>query len=881
MAIWPWKKRSKTNSGDKRPTNGINDEPHARFDISARPRSPSIHSVSKSKRRNETLKSIRRAASQRKNKIFKPAQAGPSTPTSNLREVQMASPPPPPPPPPTEPTQSPVAQLQTPVQTPPPSQTRFTPATPENLNRRSNSSASSNRPRKRNLLKKAPTFPADYPSPSPDKDYPRLFRSFSKRSQRGPDSRFRPFSRKEQIDRPLSELSMRTQESLHSIMTSQSQNSPFRAFKVRSLDVLSPRPTLRFASNPHAGEKMPDYPSNHERKSSKSGWRKDRQSPIVEESQTFKRNLVYGLADELDSRGIREALERDTRRRERKQKEDEAKAQAKLERRAAKQRADEEQRNTVNAFRKSQGQPIENSQAGPSRLAGAERITIPTAPIPPHEQPSPRSPNSGTHTPMSWLHGPSQENLHLQLPIQPPYSSGASYKSENDTPVVETATAVRLSGYSTASPPPSPTIMRGQLIDHSPTHSRKMSRDQTILDNIPDPEDRPDIPASENAWMTFFRRATAARVQREHEAQQQVLHGRDELGDTHGHDEGSLTNGGSTVPTGSSSMPRTFLQSPTPKSAGSRVPSDQYLPDLPLPRHSQIAIPVPHDYTQEEVQNEIRMAPLSPSRLGHSSSLSRNLSEARRPSKRVSGKAPWSSQGDITDRYASSHFSETSSRQSFGHERIRSMASIDSEGSWLSGRLANSPSARRIPSLRDSAASLKHQYHDIKVHEDRRASTADDQFFSGVQDAESDEDERDILNSYLDDDVSIRGGPAGTLQYTSPPHSPTSDHGDESDTDPSVDQYLWRDGLGRQPFVTRVDSSFVRKREEVGSLEDASSLDEDSFSHVPMTAELIIEDNDGNMIVPDRRRNSPSPTLGKHHQSKLQAANGATAFLSS
>ncbi|KAF3193724.1 hypothetical protein TWF225_009271 [Orbilia oligospora] len=722
----------------------------------------------------------------------------------------MASPPPPPPPPPppTEPTQSPVAQLQTPVQTPPPSQTRFTPATPENLNRRSNSSASSNRPRKRNLLKKAPTFPADYPSPSPDKDYPRLFRSFSKRSQRGPDSRFRPFSRKEQIDRPLSELSMRTQESLHSIMTSQSQNSPFRAFKVRSLDVLSPRPTLRFASNPHAGEKMPDYPSNHERKSSKSGWRKDRQSPIVEESQTFKRNLVYGLADELDSRGIREALERDTRRRERKQKEDEAKAQAKLERRAAKQRADEEQRNTVNAFRKSQGQPIENSQAGPSRLAGAERITIPTAPIPPHEQPSPRSPNSGTHTPMSWLHGPSQENLHLQLPIQPPYSSGASYKSENDTPVVETATAVRLSGYSTASPPPSPTIMRGQLIDHSPTHSRKMSRDQTILDNIPDPEDRPDIPASENAWMTFFRRATAARVQREHEAQQQVLHGRDELGDTHGHDEGSLTNGGSTVPTGSSSMPRTFLQSPTPKSAGSRVPSDQYLPDLPLPRHSQIAIPVPHDYTQEEVQNEIRMAPLSPSRLGHSSSLSRNLSEARRPSKR-------------------------------------------------------------------------HQYHDIKVHEDRRASTADDQFFSGVQDAESDEDERDILNSYLDDDVSIRGGPAGTLQYTSPPHSPTSDHGDESDTDPSVDQYLWRDGLGRQPFVTRVDSSFVRKREEVGSLEDASSLDEDSFSHVPMTAELIIEDNDGNMIVPDRRRNSPSPTLGKHHQSKLQAANGATAFLSS
>ncbi|KAK6345933.1 hypothetical protein TWF730_010272 [Orbilia blumenaviensis] len=879
MAIWPWKKRSKTNSGDKRPTNGINDEPHTRFDISARPRSPSIHSVSKSKRRNETLKSIRRAASQRKNKMFKPTQAGPSTPVSNLREVQMSSPPPP-----SEPTQSPVAQLQTPVQTPPPSQRVFTPATPENLNRRSNSSASSHRPRKRNLLKKAPTFPADYPSPPPDKEHPRLFRSFSKRSQRGPDSKFRPFSRKDQIDRPLSELSMRTQESLHSIMTSQSHSSPFRAFKVRSLDVLSPRPTLRLASNPYSGEKMPDSPWNHERKSSKFGWRKDRQSPIVEESQAVKRNLVYGLADELDSRGIREALERDTRRRERKQKEDEAKAQAKLERRAARQRAEEEQKNTVNAFRRSQGQSIEieNGQAGPSRLAGAEKITIPTVPVP-HEEPSPRSPNSGTHTPMSWLHGPSQENLQLSLPIQPPYSSNVSYKSENDTPVVETATAVRLSGYSTVSPPPSPTILRGHLVDHSPTHSRKMSRDQTILDNIPDSEDKPDLPSSENAWMSFFRRATAARVQKEHEAQQQALQEQAELAENGVHDEGSLTNGGSTVPTGSSSMPRTFLQSPTPKSAGSRVPSDQYLPDLPLPRHSQIAIPVPHDYKQEDMQSEVKMVPLSPARLGHSSSLSRNLSEARRPSKKANGKAPWSSQGDIVDRYASSHFSETSSRQSFGHERIRSMASIDSEGSWLSGRLTSSrASARRIPSLRDSAASLKHQYHDMKGHEDKRASTADDQFFSGVQDAESsDEDERDILNSYLDDDVSIRGGPAGVLHYTSPPHSPISDHADESDTDPSVDQYLWRDGLGRQPVVTRVDSSFVRKHEEIGSLDDASSMDEDSFSHVPMAAELIIEDNDGNMIVPDRRRNSPSPTLGKHHRSRLQATNGASPFLSS
>ncbi|KAF3915181.1 hypothetical protein ABW20_dc0105953 [Dactylellina cionopaga] len=880
MAIWPWKKRSKTNSGDKRPTNNINEGSHTEPDATARPRTPtpSVNSASKSKRRNETLRSIRRATSRRKNNVPSSAAAAGTPSTPDIREVpassSLSSPP----------TQTPVAQLQTPVQTPPQSQQAFSPTTPDL--RRSNSSASSHRPRKRNLLKKTPTFPSDYPSPPPDKDHPRLFRSFSKRSQRGTDGRFRPFSRKDQIDRPLSELSMRTQESLHSVMTSYSHSSPFRAFKVRSLDVLSPRPTLRLSSNPYTGEKMPDYPSNHQRKPSRFAWRKDRRSPIPEESPTFKRNLVYGLADELDSRGIREALERDARRRERKQKDDEARAQAKLERRAAKQRAEDEQ-STLHAFMKSQGHAMKSSQAGPS---GVERVTIPVAPPNIEEQSAPRSPRSGTHTPMSWLHGPSQENL--QTFQRPQSSSRASYKSENELPVVQTATAVRLSGlseYSAASPPPSPTIMRGaKLVDHSPSHSRKMSRDHTVLDTLPDVEDKQEQ-ALENAWTSFFRKATAARVQKEHEARAVAEHAehseQNQEPETNGHEEFSTSNGDASVPSGSSSMPRTFLQSPTPRSVGSRATSDPYLPDFPLPRHSQIAIPIPHEYTAEDIPSEVKMVPISPTRIAPSASLSRNLSEARRPTKKANGKPPWSSQGEIVERYghASSHFSDTSSRHSFGHERIRSMASIDSEGSWLSGRLASSrQSASRIPSLRDSAASLKHQYHDMKAHEDKRASTADDQFFSGVQDAESsDEDERDILDGYLDDDTSIRG-PSAQMSYRSPPRSPISDEddeGDDSDTDITGDQYLWREGLGRRPIVTRVDSSFVRKREEIGSLDDASSVGTGEYSHVPMSGELLIEDNDGNVIVPDRGRNSPSPTLGKHHQGRFHKANGTNPFL--
>ncbi|PUU73064.1 hypothetical protein B9Z19DRAFT_1197166 [Tuber borchii] len=131
-------------------------------------------------------------------------------------------------------------------------------------------------------------------------------------------------------DRPMSRSSLPTRDSINSSLSS---NSSMRAYMVRN--IFTPRPKLHYdnstgTSPTKSAHLHPLTPSRSNSRSIPDG----RYSRVgITDEELLRGGRVDELADELDVHGIKEALDRDRRRRERK-KEDHEKLQRKLERRA-------------------------------------------------------------------------------------------------------------------------------------------------------------------------------------------------------------------------------------------------------------------------------------------------------------------------------------------------------------------------------------------------------------------------------------------------------------------------------------------------------------------------------------------------------------------
>lgn len=132
-------------------------------------------------------------------------------------------------------------------------------------------------------------------------------------------------------DRPQSDLSLPNHDSLESSM---SDNSDSYAFKVNAFDALTPRPLIRYAESPR-------YMLSRSLDPSRSSNRKDKRPMIPEEDS---RRRMDELADDLDAGALRELMERDQRRREQKRATDQEKLQRRLQRRADRQREEERRR---------------------------------------------------------------------------------------------------------------------------------------------------------------------------------------------------------------------------------------------------------------------------------------------------------------------------------------------------------------------------------------------------------------------------------------------------------------------------------------------------------------------------------------------------------
>ncbi|KAK5661158.1 hypothetical protein OQA88_11049 [Cercophora sp. LCS_1] len=123
-------------------------------------------------------------------------------------------------------------------------------------------------------------------------------------------------------------------ESIHSTHSSDSEHISFR---VSALEALAPRPTLRYAINPRPG-----FESDGDPRLGRSISRQQRKlSEPIPEATLKAHKRIHDLADEFSAGDLREVMERDQRRRERKRQRDQDKLEQRLLRRAEKQKAAE------------------------------------------------------------------------------------------------------------------------------------------------------------------------------------------------------------------------------------------------------------------------------------------------------------------------------------------------------------------------------------------------------------------------------------------------------------------------------------------------------------------------------------------------------------
>ncbi|KAF6803983.1 hypothetical protein CMUS01_14959, partial [Colletotrichum musicola] len=128
------------------------------------------------------------------------------------------------------------------------------------------------------------------------------------------------------FEHPASDVSLPI--SIHSSMSSESE---MHSFRVSALEALAPRPTLRYTVCPRwgPGQSSAGQPRPQQKR---------KVSERVPESVVRAHKRVNSIADDLDAADLRELMERDNRRRERRRQRDQERMEKRLARRAEKQR---------------------------------------------------------------------------------------------------------------------------------------------------------------------------------------------------------------------------------------------------------------------------------------------------------------------------------------------------------------------------------------------------------------------------------------------------------------------------------------------------------------------------------------------------------------
>jgi hypothetical protein len=126
------------------------------------------------------------------------------------------------------------------------------------------------------------------------------------------------------LERPMSNISLPAEDSIHSSMSAASES---RNYRLSVLDIVAPRPTIKYTvQNPYSIYSQPPRVESRARRTPTG-------KMVLEQ-----RARIDSLADDLDSTDLRELMERDKRRKEKKRKNDIEKVHRKLQKRVDKQR---------------------------------------------------------------------------------------------------------------------------------------------------------------------------------------------------------------------------------------------------------------------------------------------------------------------------------------------------------------------------------------------------------------------------------------------------------------------------------------------------------------------------------------------------------------
>ncbi|CAK43620.1 hypothetical protein CBS63078_32 [Aspergillus niger] len=639
------------------------------------------------------------------------------------------------------------------------------------------------REREIRMLASAPIDIPRRPSPLPGEQF-----SIETRRANGAQSR--------RSDRHCSDTSLSMRDSAASSLSDIFESY---TFKVNTFAAWTPRPVIRYVEAPRVSTAKSQRPSE-------PSIRKDKTPAYAthnEHSRSKKR--VDKLADDLDAGALRELLERDRRRRERKQLEDQARLHRKLQR-AAEQQRQAEAEAEADAVPQEPSSEAEDTSLAPRGRPGAESRAVSDR----SKEYAPRTNETnaflGGNSSGSWLRGASKDtDRRGRESVDSVHVIG----NIDDSSIREPKLVMRRSFA-----PSQDMGMSGSSLSHSPSRRELYSPTSSQLYGI-GRESTSDISRTidsdrrlsdhgsgrVNTLTSIFRRGSS-RLKRSY---RERFHERSPEHSNPSHESFFKVQTQSSGPPPSFvTAPRTFLGSGTIKRSQSKF--TEHFGDEPLsPPDSRLQSPdipeVLDEFEREDEMSDINMGTQYP--IPSSGSEPQDI--PRNPHHSWTGDS-W--EGDPDNLPLS-----------------QSLASIDSEGSWMSGQFLRRISQKKASNpLRTSLSSSRN----IMEEGHEGSSNGDDVPVS-----------EPLVRFGTNQDEGLKSGPdvAGA--------SPDKDS--PMDSVPEQAEETWHDQIARRPVLV---TPAIRPKSNEGLLKNVQSFcAEEEFSPIEEHSaefELETSDNHGN-----------------------------------